>query len=150
MWSWARLCKLVSLKFLFPLLNAKYHFVSIYTANIIVTQHKQQIAQNSIFSATIYRYRGKKSERSGAGAGKRDLILSTYRQHYSHCLPPPPAVSRSILFVSLGLTFDICTIRSKLFVSGASFFPNTYLAWKLNICEAPGLLCPLPLRQMPN
>ena len=57
------------------------------------------------------------------------------------------AVSRSILFVSLGLTFDICTIPSKLFVR-ASFFPNTHLASNLNICAAPagaGLLYPLPL-----
>ena len=62
-------------------------------------------------------------------------------------LSPPSAVSRSILFVSLGLTFDICTIPSKLFVR-ASFFPNTHLASKLNICAAPaaaGLLCPVPL-----
>ena len=150
MWSWARLCKLVSLKFLFPLLNAKYHFVSIYTANIIVTQHKQQIAQNSIFSATIYRYRGKKSERLGAGGREARSDPINVSPTLFTLSPPPAAVSRSILFVSLGLTFDICTIRSKLFVSGASFFPNTYLASKLNICDAPGLLCPLPLRQMPN
>ena len=93
MWSWARLCKLVSLKFLFPLLNAKYHFVSIYSANIIVTQqHKQQIAQNSIFPATIYRYRGKKSERLGEGHAAQGSELWSYQRiaNIIHIVSPRP------------------------------------------------------------
>ena len=125
--------------------------------NIISCQYTQQTSSawhntNSRLHKIIQYFRqqfidiGARKVRAGGGAEKRTVIRSSYRQHYSHCLPPS-AVSRSILFVSLGLTFDICTIPSKLFVR-ASFFPNTHLASKLNICAAPaaaGLLYPVPL-----
>ena len=90
MWSWARLCKLVKRKILFPMLNT----ISCQYAQIKYQSDKSDKTQttdwlNSIFSATHYRLQGKKVRAGGlCGQACSDQIIASLTLF---TLSPPPA-----------------------------------------------------------